>query len=78
MSNDTTAALLARLIDLEERKDSLEFGPANGRIKVYCNSNDPARSVANVQAMVDLRAYADAAVPQDITRREIMQGDEPG
>jgi len=70
MSNDTTAVLLARLLDLEERKDSIEFGPANGRIKVFVNSNDAAAAVENIQTMIDLRAYAEVAISQPIQRRE--------
>lgn len=70
MGNDTTAALLQRLIDLEARKDSLEFGPANGRIKVYVNSNAPQEAIENIQAMIDLRMYADTAVPQALHRKQ--------
>jgi len=70
MGNDTTAALLQRLIDLEARKDSIEFGPANGRIKVYVNSNAPQDAIENIQAMIDLRAYADIALPQQLRRKQ--------
>jgi hypothetical protein len=75
MGNDTTAAQLQRLIDLEARKDSIEFGPANGRIKVYVNSNDPQAAIENIQAMIDLRLYADTATPQALHRKQ--QGPEP-
>ncbi len=67
MSTDTSAVLLQRLLELEERKDSIEFGPANGRIKVYVNSRDPAESIKSIQAMIDMRAYADIALPRPIT-----------
>jgi hypothetical protein len=69
MNNDITAALLARLIDLESRKDSIEFGPANGRIKVYVNSGDPIGMLDNIQAMIDGRGYADVALPQVVQRK---------
>ena len=64
MSNDTQAILLQRLLELEERKDSIEFGPANARIKVYLNSRDEAASVESIQTMVNLRAFAEVATPQ--------------
>lgn len=66
MSTDIQAILLERLLELEERKDSIEFGPANARIKVYVNSRDPAESVKGIQTMIDLRAYAEIALPQPI------------
>ncbi len=66
MSNDMTAVLLARLLDLEERKDSIEFGKAGERIKVYVNSRDEAGSVECIQTMVNLRAFSEVAVPEPV------------
>ena len=66
MSNDTQAILLQRLLELEERKDSIEFGPANGRIKVYVNSHDEAEAVRSIQTMINLRAFSEVASPQPI------------
>lgn len=65
-----SAALLQRLLELEERKDSLEFGPANGRIKVYVNSRDPAEAIKSIQTMIDMRAYAEVATAQPVKKPE--------
>lgn len=64
MSTDTQAILLQRLLELEERKDSIEFGKADGRIKVYVNSRDEAASIEGIQTMINLRAYAEVSLPQ--------------
>jgi hypothetical protein len=66
MSTDTSAVLLQRLLELEERKDSIEFGPANGRIKVYVNSRDEAESIKNIQTMINLRSFAEVALPHPV------------
>jgi hypothetical protein len=75
MGNDTTAVLLQRLIEIEACKDSIEFGKADGRIKVYMNSNDPQGCVDKIQAMIDARGYAETALPEIVHRKQ--QGADP-
>lgn len=70
MSNDAQAVLLQRLLELEERKDSIEFGPANARIKVYVNSRDEAESVRCIQNMINLKAFAEVATPEPVRKSE--------
>jgi len=69
MSQDMSAVLLQRLLEIESRKDSIEFGPANARVKVYVNSSDPASAVDNIQTMIDLRAFSEVATPRPITAK---------
>ncbi len=70
MGNDTTAVLLQRLIEIEALKDSIEFGKADGRIKVYMNSNDPQGCLDRIQAMIDARGYAETALPEIVHRKQ--------
>ena len=70
MGNETTAVLLQRLIEIEALKDSIEFGKADGRIKVYMNSNDPQGCLDRIQAMVNARGYAETALPETVHRKQ--------
>jgi hypothetical protein len=67
MSNDMSVVLLQRLLELEACKDSIEFGKADGRIKVYVNSRDPAGAIEQIQTMIDMRAYAEVASPRPVS-----------
>lgn len=50
--------LIRELIELEkkigERPDSIEFGPANRRCKVYFNATDPEKAAGLIDAVKTL------------------------
>ncbi len=55
---DRLLDLFRQLIQVEMENDSLEVGPAGGRIKIYGNFSDEAAFVKKIDVALSLRAHA--------------------
>ena len=52
--------MIQAILSMSAHKDSLEFGPANARIKVYVNSSNVDEGKEKIRNMKELRSYAES------------------
>ncbi len=50
--------LFRQLIQVEAQRDSLEVGPASGRLKIYGSFDDEAAFLKKIDTALSLRAHA--------------------
>ncbi len=50
--------LFRQLIQVEAQRDSLEVGPASGRLKIYGRFDDEAAFLKKIDTALSLRAHA--------------------
>ncbi len=55
---DRLLDIFRRLLEVEMQRDSLEFGPASSRIKIYGNFSDEAAFAEKIDRALSLRAHA--------------------
>ncbi len=58
LSKEDQAKILSLIATTESENCSLEFGKADGRLKVYVNANDINASIAKIDRMIYLKYYA--------------------
>ncbi len=55
---DRLLDIFRRLLEVEMQRDSLELGPASGRVKVYGSFDDQEGFLKKIDTALSLRAYA--------------------
>ncbi len=55
---DRLLDLFRQLIEVEAQRDSLEFGPASSRLKIYGDLSDGEAFREKIDTALSLRAYA--------------------